>query len=312
MISELTILKYVSAAEPAGRFKVASYEKAIKRLKTLGPITCEADIPDGFGAEVRKKLIKILDEGSLEIPAALRVKGAALSIFMNIYGIGPKKAEDLFAEGYTTLEDLRDALAADTKLLNKNQKIGLTYYEQLLERIPRAEMDEHAALLMAAKPKALEGVIVGSYRRGAANSGDIDMLVRTASAAIDAAASLTAFVTSLKASGYIKEVLAHGDHKCMAICQLPGATARRLDLLVTPPSEFPFAVHYFTGCDTFNVAVRSHALTKGYTLNEHGLVRVSTGTPVEGIKVEKDIFTVLKLAWKEPTERTGPDAVVPL
>ena len=311
MISELTILKYVSANETNGRFKVASYEKAIRRLKTLGPITCEADLPDGFGADVRKKLIKILEEGSLEIPAALRVKGAALSIFMNIYGIGPKKAEDLFAEGYTTLEDLRDALAADPKLLNKNQKIGLTYYEQLLERIPRAEMIQHAALLMDVKPAALEGVIVGSYRRGAANSGDIDMLVRTASAAIDAAASLTAFVASLKASGYIKEVLAHGAHKCMAICQLPGAIARRLDLLVTPPAEFPFAVHYFTGCDTFNVAVRSHALTKGYTLNEHGLVHISSGRTIEGIKTEKDIFTVLKLAWKEPTERTGPDAVVP-
>ena len=311
MISELTILKYVSANETNGRFKVASYEKAIRRLKTLGPITCEADLPDGFGADVRKKLIKILEEGSLEIPAALRVKGAALSIFMNIYGIGPKMAEDLFAEGYTTLEDLRDALAADPKLLNKNQKIGLTYYEQLLERIPRAEMIQHAALLMDVKPAALEGVIVGSYRRGAANSGDIDMLVRTASAAIDAAASLTAFVASLKASGYIKEVLAHGAHKCMAICQLPGAIARRLDLLVTPPAEFPFAVHYFTGCDTFNVAVRSHALTKGYTLNEHGLVHISSGRTIEGIKTEKDIFTVLKLAWKEPTERTGPDAVVP-
>jgi len=319
IISELDVLRRVSAAEPAGTFKVRAYATAIKTLKTLGPIRSLEDIPppskgDGLGAEIRKKLAKIIEHGSLDIPVAVRAKATALDIFLGIYGVGPKKAEDLIAAGYTNLADLRSASETNAKLLNKNQKIGLQYYDDLQTRIPRAEMDRHAATLMATKPAALEGVIVGSYRRGKPDSGDIDMLIRTADPGVDAAAALTEYVTALRASGYIQEVLAHGDHKCMAICALPGpvpgpSLSRRLDLLVTPPVEFPFAVFYFTGSDTFNVAVRAHALSRGFTLNEHGIVQVSSGRSVSGVKTEKDIFRLLKLVWREPQDRTGPEAV---
>jgi DNA polymerase/3'-5' exonuclease PolX len=78
---------------------------------------------------------------------------------------------------------------------------------------------------------------------------------------------------------------------------------------VTPPAEFPFAVFYFTGCDTFNVAVRAHAQTRGFTLNEHGLTHVTSGLEVKGVKTEKDIFSLLKLQWREPSDRTGPEKV---
>ena len=93
-----------------------------------------------------------------------------------------------------------------------------------MTRIPRAEMDRHAATLLANKPAALEGVIVGSYRREKPDSGDIDMLLRSGPG-VDAAAALSEYVKILKDGGYIQEVLAHGDHKCMAICALPAAAA---------------------------------------------------------------------------------------
>lgn len=312
--AELDILRRISTTETAGVFKARSYAAAIKAIEALPTLETAADLPppkkgDGLGAEIRKKIAHILEHGSLDIPADVRTSATALEAFQNIYGVGPKKAQDLIAAGYTTVAQLRVAAAANPKLLNKNQQVGLRYYDDLLTRIPRAEMDRHAATLMDAKPAVLEGIIVGSYRRGASNSGDIDMLIRTATSSVDAGAALATFVATLKASGYIREVLAQGPHKCLAISQLPGAPARRLDLLVTPPEEFPFAVFYFTGCDTFNVAVRSHALERGFTLNEHALTQVSTGKPVGGIRSERDIFTVLKLQWREPHERTGPDAV---
>ena len=130
----------------------------------------------------------------------------------------------------------------------------------------------------------------------------------------DGAGRLEEYVSVLKACGYIREVLAMGAHKCLAISQLPGpefeGKARRLDLLVTPPSEFPFALFYFTGCDTFNVAVRSHALTQGFTLNEHAITHIQSGKPVLCIKKEETIFKLLKLKWVEPVDRTGANAVV--
>ena len=310
IIAELDVLRRISVTETAGVFKARVYAAAIKTLQTLPHVRSIEDLPekgDGLGKEVRIKIAKIIECGHLDISPEARASATALDTLQNIYGVGPKKAQDLIAAGYTTIAELR--ASKDTKLLNKNQLIGLQYYEQLLQRIPRAEMDKHAALLMAAKPPSLEGVIVGSYRRGRPDSGDIDMLIRTAAPTVDAAEALTDFVTALKATGYIREVLAHGDHKCMAICQLSPGKGRRLDLLVAPPAEFPFAVFYFTGSDTFNVAVRAHALSRGFTLNEHAITQVSTGKQVSGVKTEKDIFKLLKLKWVEPVDRTGPEAV---
>lgn len=318
IIAELDTLRKLAATETAGHFKARSYAAAIKALQALPhPITTMDDLPaptknDGLGPKIREKIAKILTEGSLSISAAARARSSALAAFQNIYGVGPKKATDLVAAGYTTIAELRTAVAADPKLLNRNQQTGLRYYEPLLERIQRAEMDLHSALLMANKPDALEGVIVGSYRRGRPDSGDIDMLLRAPTDGAAAPAALEEYVMKLIAAGYILEVLAQGDHKCLAIAAIPGCTPRRLDLLVTPPAEFPFAVFYFTGSDTFNVAVRAHAQTLGFTLNEHALTHVASGRTVGGIRSERDILSVLGLAWVEPTARTGPEAMMVL
>jgi DNA polymerase/3'-5' exonuclease PolX len=319
IIAELETLRKLAATETAGTFKVRSYVAAIKALQALPhPITTITDLPtpttgDGLGAKIREKIATILTEGALPITAEARNRATALSAFQQIYGVGPKKAEQLVAAGYTTIPALRAAVTATPDLLNRNQHIGLRYYDALLTRIPRPEMDAHAALLLSKKPAALEGIIVGSYRRGRPDSGDIDMLLRTMTPTDDAPSALAAYVTALQTAGYIREVLAHGDHKCMAIAALgPSGTPRRLDLLVTPPAEFPFAVFYFTGSDTFNVAVRAHALSRGFTLNEHALTALRSGRPVTGIKTERDIFTALRIAWREPHERTGPEAMIPI
>ena len=315
IIAELDILRRIAVTESAGVFKARAYDKAIKAIGAWTiPIYCVEDVPaaakgDSIGKDIRIKILKIIEDGHLDIPESDRARATALEAFQGIYGVGPKKAEQLIDAGYTTIAEIRAALAANPKFLNKNQQIGLRYYDDLQLRIPRAEMDEHAAILMAHKPAALEVIIVGSYRRGAVNSGDIDMLIRTADPTVDAGKALNDFVARLRAASYICEVLAHGDHKCLAVSQLSGSVARRLDLLVTPPEEFPFAVFYFTGCDTFNVRVRVHAKTLGFTLNEHALTHVASGKIVGGIKTERDIFKALKIEWREPHERTGPDAV---
>lgn len=320
IIKELDILRKLAATESAGPFKVRSYISAIKAIQALPfPLYGPEDLPpaqkgDGIGPKIREKILRILSGAELKISDSARSRSSALEAFQNVYGIGPKKAADLITAGFTTIEELRKGVAENSKLLNKNQQIGLRYYEPLLERIPRKEMDEHATLLMECKPAELEGVIVGSYRRGAATSGDIDMLLCTRSAKENAAKLLDQFVVALAKRGYILEILAHGDHKCMAISALSSkdgsGTPRRLDLLITPPEEFACAVFYFTGCDTFNVAIRQHALSLGFTLNEHALTRVKTKMVVKGIKSERDLFSLLGLEYVEPHERTGPEAVL--
>jgi DNA polymerase/3'-5' exonuclease PolX len=318
IVAELDVLRRTSSTESAGVFKARSYEGAIKYINDLPtPIITIADLPphkkgDGLTGKIREKVAEFLTTGRIaEVEEARATRNPdTIEAFMNVYGIGPKKAIDLIQAGHRSIADLRVAAAADPKLLNKNQRIGLTYYEDLLKRIPRSEMDAHVSTLMALKPVALEGIIVGSYRRGRPDSGDIDMLIRTTDAAVDAGKALADYVKKLKEAGHIKEVLALGTHKCLAISQLPGFPARRLDLLVTPPEEFPFAVLYFTGSDGFNVRMRQIAVSRGFTLNEHALTHLKTAKTVGGIKSEADIFTALNMEWRGPVDRIGPEAAV--
>ena len=313
IIKELDIMRRTSVSEEAGGHKSRQYAKAIKTISALpADITCMADVPSGAGTgigdKIRKKISEILETGALAAADKARATKAPdiLDAFQKVYGIGPKKAADLVAAGYTTISSLMGAS------LTKNQRIGLRYYEDLLLRIPRSEMEVHEATLLSHKPATLEGVIVGSYRRGKPDSGDIDMMICTKEATAEAPALLAAYAATLKAAGYLKEILALGPHKCLAISQLPGCPARRLDLLVTPPTSFATSVLYFTGSDGFNIAMRQVAKDKGFTLNEHGLIRTATGVTVTGLRQEKDIFTALQLTWKEPNQRTGPEAVIPL
>jgi DNA polymerase lambda len=316
ILQELDVLRRTSASESAGVFKSRQYATAIKTLQTIPEIRTMEDIPiakgNGIGEKIREKIVEILETGHLQAADRARATKApdSLDAFTQIYGVGPKKAADLVKAGYKTIADLRTALQQNPKLLNKNQQIGLRYYEELLERIPRAEMQDHERFLFEHKPTDLTATIVGSYRRGNKDSGDIDVLL--CSTAPNVGQILAAYVTTLKTHGYLTEVLAQGDTKCLAICRLPGQPSRRLDLLITPPDEYACAVLYFTGSDGFNVKMRQHALARGFTLNEHALTHIALGKKVGGIRRERDIFAALKLQWKEPHERTGPEAVIPL
>lgn len=317
IIQELDVLRRTSASENAGVFKSRQYATAIKTIRELPHVRTVEDVPttkgNGVGEKIREKIAEIIATGHLGAADRARATKApdSLEAFTQIYGVGPKKAADLVKAGYKTIADLREALQKDPKLLNKNQQVGLRHYEDILERIPRQEMETHERTLMTAKPAELQGTIVGSFRRGKPDSGDIDMLICATTQTTDVGTALAQYVTTLKAKGYITDVLAQGDSKCLAICRLPNGKARRLDLLITPPEEYGFAVLYFTGSDGFNVRMRQHALERGYTLNEHALTGVHSGKKVLGIHSEQDVFTALKLQWKEPPERTGPEAVIP-
>jgi DNA polymerase beta len=315
---EVMSKKEVAAKEPNYQFKVRAYKKVVEQLKLHSkPITSYNDVQniEGIGAKISLKIKEILETGSLK--AAEKAKKdyniGAYDSFLNIYGVGPVKAKELINLGITTIEQLR---TDPTKYLNEKQQLGLKYYEDLLERIPRSEMLQHEGVLLTALPNFLKGQLVGSFRRNATTSGDIDVIIRypnsmshkTAQAAFDK------YILNLTKEGYIKEILAHGEKKCMAICCLPVDShiqkAHRLDLLLTSEEEYPYAVLYFTGSDKFNVAFRQFALDNGYTLNEHKMTPIKKGV-MEPLNIteEEDIFNFLGLAYVEPWQRISADDI---
>ena len=301
-------------------FKARAYATVISQLKQMdGPVTRYEDVAalKGVGEQIQKKIKEIIETGHLR--TAEKAKEVyhlgALDQLQQVYGIGPAKAKALVEAGIRSVADLRLIVKQDPSLLHKKQTIGLKYYEELLERIPREEMLVHEDIL---KHYLKDAELVGSFRRGAATSGDIDVLVRipagTGSLAVKT--QLHKWVQQLIDAGYIHEVLALGEHKCMAICRVEeSGVARRLDLLMTPEEEYAYSLLYFTGSDRFNVAFRQHALTCGYTLNEHRLTPLQKLPVVPfppKMKTEQDIFAFLQLQYVPPQERVDGKQINPV
>jgi DNA polymerase beta len=307
IIEALTVLRKRDLAEKQP-FKARAYQTVISQLQQItDPITSFEQLQHlkGLGDAIQKKIQEIMATGQLQSAERAKEKYPieALSAFQNIYGVGPAKARELTDKGLRTIDELRANVQRNPSLLNDKQRIGLAYYEPLLQRIPRDEMDEHKDILEHYLPFHSE--IVGSYRRGATSSGDIDVLLRMPQGMLPAQGKqqLAQIVQHLTEVKYIVEVLALGEHKCMAICKRDEtSTPRRLDLLMVPEEQYAYGLLYFTGSDRFNVAFRQHCLQMGYTLNEKAL------TPLEEKQVppmatEKDIFTFLSLQYVAPQDR---------
>ena len=320
IIDSLEVLRKRDVADKAV-FSARAYAKVITQLKNYnGTITEYDDVKniEGIGAKMEKKIKEILETGSLAAAEKARelYNIDALDALQKIYGVGPAKSTELVKSGIISISQLRDEVKSNPKLLNDKQKIGLKYYEELLERIPRTEMEEHRDILHTLLPDEMteyDTEIVGSFRREATNSGDIDVLIRVPfnADAKTAKANLELYVKMLEGFGYIEEILALGEHKCMAISRMYNGKARRLDLLMTPDEEYAYSILYFTGSDRFNVAFRQYAIDKGYTLNEHTLTPIKAGVQTPPyMKTEKDIFKFLGLRYIDPSKRVDGNQII--
>ena len=289
---------YHNAAET-----IMIYQKPITDIKQLKGLP-------GIGKTIMEKFNEYLTTGKLK--TLERAKGDPVYLFPKIYGIGPKKAKQLVAAGIATLDELR---ARQDELLNKNQKLGLKYFEDIEKRIPRAEINEYQNVLANVFSK-LKHVgsrfeIVGSFRRGAANSGDIDIILTNDQ---NDSSIFNKFIKALQDRGIIIEILTKGKTKSMAIGKLPGQTPRRIDFMYASPSEYAFAILYFTGSKAFNVVMRQRALDLGYSMNEHGLYKMAGKKKGARLDIlfptERSIFEFLGLEYKKPTERVDGRAIV--
>jgi len=296
------------------KWKAIAYEKAINSIKQY-PYLIESgdqvrELPN-VGKNIADKIDQILATGTVSdlpppslaplpslaflpptIPTAppqtFQEKQKVLELFETIQGVGPDTSERWYEAGYRTVESLPDAM------LTQEQRIGRKYRTEFLQKIPRAEIDQfHQTLENCLSPKGIFFQIRGSYRRGRAFSGDMDV-------ALVAQPGRNIF-QEVKQCGFLTDIVKEGPKK-MAAVTITGGIHRKLDFELVQPHEYAFATLYFTGPGRFNELMRSHARKYGLRLNEKGLFNIQTGQSYPA-STEEEIFKMLGLVYLTPQER---------
>lgn len=306
-------------------WKARAYSVVIKQIKELsGEVRSFDDLAGvkGIGDSIKEKIMEIFETGTLKQAEEYNADNSyeQMNELMKVHGIGPAKAKELVSKhNIKSISDLKQ----HPELLNDKQKIALKYTEDFDLRIPRGEMKKHEAVIKA----IIAGInpnlvveVVGSYRRGAKDSGDIDVLITDPSEQEASADSMDKFlrdvVAKMNKEKYTYDAFALGNKKYLGVSRVKyGRHFRRLDLLVTHKHEFPFALLYFTGSQQFNVEMRNYCIEKGYSLSEYGLKYLSGEKKGQFVDhrfiTEEDVFKFLGLVYVAPKDR-GTNSIVPI
>jgi DNA polymerase IV len=102
-----------------------------------------------------------------------------LKDFYEIWGVGERTARSFYYDkGWQNRDDVLEYGWQD---LNREQQIGLKYYDEFQLPIPRLEVEfilgkvrEHA---IKVRDDGIEAIAVGGYRRGKIESGDVDIII---------------------------------------------------------------------------------------------------------------------------------------
>ncbi|KAF2145820.1 uncharacterized protein K452DRAFT_220753 [Aplosporella prunicola CBS 121167] len=287
-----------------------AYRKAISSLRKQNhKITTKEEALElpWVGSRLATKIEEIVWTNHLRRldNARLEPTTAAMQTFLGIYGVGLSQAMKWVQRGLKTLADLE----THNVPLTANQRVGIAHYADFNARIPRAEVALHADVVrraLSAIDPSFTVTVAGSYRRGAATSGDIDCLISAPGATLTRlqAVVFEELVPALQRAGFLKAALAasasgglgsgsgtkwHGASALPISSPSPAPSTgtsdgdgsappprgiwRRIDLLLVPASQLGAAQLYFTGNDIFNRSVRLLASRKGMRLNQRGLYR---------------------------------------
>lgn len=302
-----------------------SYYKAIPVIEKLSFKIESADqvkhLP-GIGKSLQDHIQEIVNTGKLSKLEHFEKdeKVRSISLFGEVWGIGPTTASKLYEKGHRTLDDLQNE-----ESLTNSQRLGLKYFDDIKTRIPRHEVQEMESLIKKVGEEVLPGVDIvcgGSYRRGKASCGDMDIVI-THPDGKSHIGFLPKLVKRLKDMNFLREDLVFSVHSeegtdsgvdtFFGLCSYPGRELRhRIDLKVYPRDIYAFGLVAWTGNDVLNRRLRLLAEAKGFRLDDTGLFpathgsggkRGSKGSASLKFDTEKEVFDFLGFPWLEPNQR---------
>ncbi|KAJ5824588.1 DNA polymerase family X [Penicillium robsamsonii] len=205
-IRELTLDEIGVRAYSTSIASVAAYPYRIQRPSEILALPgCNAKIADLFaefnkhgGCEHTDDDGNVAAADALETDPMLRV----LNLLYGIWGVGAKTAREFYQRGW---RDLDDIVENGWNTLSRVQQIGVKFYEEFQDGVPRGESEDianivrgHAGRVRPEDKDGIECVIVGGYRRGKELSGDVDIVLShrddavTRNLVVDVVASLEA------------------------------------------------------------------------------------------------------------------------
>lgn len=134
---------------------------------------CDAKIANLYIEWVNTGTIKAVDD--IEANEDLKI----LRVFYEIWGVGATTAREFYYDkGW---RDLDDIVEYGWRTLSRVQQIGVKFYDEFLDQIPRAEVEEIGQIVhrhaCKVRNDGIQSLIVGGYRRGKEASGDVDIIV---------------------------------------------------------------------------------------------------------------------------------------
>lgn len=208
-------------------------------------------------------------------------------------GLGRSKARDLISRGLKSVAQLNESpwfeslpIQTQTVLINDPNR-----------KIPREHIDILASHFRLRGTKI---VIVGSYRRKAPFSRDIDLMLVSDKPAIEK------YLTHLNEK-FTCIVYSIGPTKMSLVFDpSPGlghqSSFYKIDVFLTPKKYEPAMLLYATGSKVFNIRMRARAKSMGYLLNQYGLFSKKTGAAIL-VGSEKEFFAKLEMAYVAPSKR---------
>ncbi|MGJ8642944.1 MAG: DNA polymerase/3'-5' exonuclease PolX [Luteolibacter sp.] len=291
-------------------FKVRAYRQGAEVVLSMEEDVVELAKNDelkgikGIGEALRDKLGEMAKTGALGFYEKLKAEfpETVFEIF-EVQGLGPKKIKALYDKlGVDSLEKLKTAceegkvaelpgfaVKTQTKILE-----GMAANEKYADRFTLGSigaMVEGILEMLRMHPEISRVAVAGSYRRAKETVGDLDFLVSTKEGAL-----VCEDFTTLPE---VDAVIVCGDTKATVRLK----NGMYCDLRAVKNSEFPFALQYFTGSKEHNVALRSLAQKRGWSLNEYGFTVAEGAEAPPEVNEEWDIYRALDLQFIEPELR---------
>jgi len=294
--------------EQNDKFRIKTYERAIYQIRKWDkPIRKGSDLShlEGIGKGMIEKIDTIISSGTLPIIKEKKIidKNTKdtkytkkqnkkyinnINEVINILGFNKTFINDIKKKhGARTIHDFRKVISgvdSDIGLalkLTHIQHLGLKYYEDLQDLIPRDEISYLGNHLKKAIESAKNDddthkytiMLSGSYPSHSKEySKDIDIII-VRNDKESYSGELKNIIEQINHVMHL-ETISIGEKKFMGLLNSPMSNKmRHIDIRFVNLEELPYTWLYYSSGQIFNKLIRDKLKKKGYKLNEYGLYK---------------------------------------